>query len=43
MNILKQSAHQSYQISQLGESVAICKALAGDHFNWNNGAGGEAK
>jgi hypothetical protein len=37
MTILNQSANQSYQISQLGESVAICEALAGDHFNWNNG------
>ena len=28
--------NRSYQISQLCESVAICEALAGDRFNWNN-------
>jgi len=36
MSILE-SAHQSFQVSQLCESVAIGEALAGDHFNWGNG------
>jgi hypothetical protein len=43
MTILTKSPNQSFRVTQLGKSVAICKALAGDHFNWNNGAGGEAK
>ena len=36
MNILKQSAHQSFQITPLAESVAICEALAEERLNLNN-------
>ncbi len=37
MTILKHSPHQSFQVSQIGESVALCSSLAGDRFNWGNG------
>jgi hypothetical protein len=37
MTILKQSPHQSFQITQLCESVAICEAVGGDRYGWDNG------
>ena len=37
MSILKHSPHQSFRVTQLCKSVAICEAFAGDRFNWNNG------
>ena len=30
------SPHGSFEVSQLGESVAICEAVKGDRHNWNN-------
>lgn len=37
MNILKQSSHQSFQVTQLCESIAICEAIGGDRHSWDNG------
>ena len=37
MSILKHSPHQSFRVTQLCQSIAICEAFAGDRFNWNNG------
>ncbi len=36
MTILEQSPRQSFQITQLCESVAICEAVAGDRHDWGN-------
>ena len=41
MNILKQSSYQSFQLTQLTDSVAICEALDGDHYNWDNSENGQ--
>lgn len=43
MTILTKSLNQSFRVTQLCESVAICEALASDRFNWNNGGEGEEK
>ncbi len=36
MTILKQSPNQSFRVTQLAHSIAICEALNGDRFNWGN-------
>jgi hypothetical protein len=36
-NKIKESPHGSFKVTQLCRSIAICEALAGDRFNWNNG------
>ena len=36
MTILKHSPNQSFRVTQLAESVAICEAMAGDRHNWDN-------
>ena len=36
MTILKQSPNQSFRVTQLATSVAICEAIKGDRFNWGN-------
>jgi len=36
MNILKQSPNQSFRVTQLAESVAICEAINGDRYGWGN-------
>ena len=34
--VLKVSLHGSFQVTQLGESVAICEAMNGDKHGWDN-------
>jgi predicted ATP-dependent Lon-type protease len=34
MSILKQSSHQSFKVTKLCPSVAICEAVGSDRFNW---------
>ncbi len=36
MTILKHSPNQSFLLTQLCESVAICEAINGDRFDWGN-------
>lgn len=36
MTILKQSPHQSFSVTQLSPSVAICEATLGDRYGWGN-------
>ncbi len=36
MSILQKSPHQSFRVTQLAHSIAICEALNGDRFNWGN-------
>ena len=35
--IIKESPHGSFKVTQLCESVAICEAIKGDRNNWGNG------
>lgn len=39
--ILKQSSHQSFLLTQLCPSVAICEAMNGDRYGWDNGTESE--
>jgi len=34
--IIKDSPHKSFRVSQLCKSVAICEATKGDRFSWGN-------
>ena len=34
---IKESPHQSFRVSRIGNNLAICEANNGDRFNWGNG------
>ncbi len=36
MSILQKSPHQSFRVTQLAHSIAICEALNGDRYDWGN-------
>ncbi len=34
--VLETSKHGSFQVTQLCQNIAICEAVKGDRYNWNN-------
>ena len=34
--VIKESPHQSFRVSRIANSIAICEANADDRYNWGN-------